>query len=557
MKKVLALVLVVALVLSLGLTACQKAEDPAPADQGTTPTATDAPQEPKVLRVVSDEPPALDPQIGTDSVSIRLNNLLLDGLVRVHAGKIYPGMAKEWEISEDGLTYTFHLRDAKWNDGIPVTAQDFEYSWIRLLEPATASEYAFQGYYLLNGEEYNTGAITDKTQVGVKAIDEKTLEVKLKAPCTYFLSLAGFLSFLPARQDMVEQYGEAYGTDVEKMVYNGPFLLTEWNHDADFAIEKNDDYWNKDEIKLDKIEYTIVVDTTTAVNMYEAGDIDIVGLNGDHYIRYKGMDKALTYSDGSEFYLEVNNVGKTKETGKLLGNVKFRQAIGFAIDRQALITAVYKNDSIPATRFVTPDLMGAKEKFSMEHPYQFYAPNADIEKAKKLLDEALVEVGVTVDQLPTFGLLNYEGDNSRLFGEAIADMLLKNLGIKIEQQQVQFKQKLQMATDKDFDLNYAGWGPDYDDAMTFIDLFVSDGGHNNTSWANDRFDELVKGAKVEPDPIKRGQMMAEAEKIVVEGVPVIPIYFRYRNWTKQDYVKNVIRNSIGADPDFIYTDIVK
>lgn len=552
MKKVLALVLVVALVLSFGLTACKKTET-----TETNPEVTQAPAEPKILRVLDDEPPVLDPQIGTDSVSIRLNNLILEGLVRVHGGKITPGMAESWDISQDGLTYTFKLRDAKWNDGKPVTAYDYEYSWLRLLDPATASEYAFQGYYLLNGEEFNTGKITDKTQVGVKAVDEKTLVATLKAPCTYFLSLVGFLSFMPSREDKVTELGEAYGTDPDKMVYNGPFLLVEWNHDADFKIQKNQDYWNKDAVKLDEIQYTIVVDTATAVNMYEAGDVDMVGLSGDHYIRYKEMGKALTYSDGAEFYLEVNTKGKTAETGKWLANNNFRLALGHAIDRQALITAVFKNDSLPATRFVTPDLMGVKEKFQKEHPYNFYSPGADMAKAKEYLDKALAELGTTIDKAPTFNLLNYESDSARLFAEAIADMWLKNLGIKVEQQQVQFKQKLQMATDGDFDINYAGWGPDYDDAMTFVDLFVTDGGHNNTGWSNAKFDELVLGAKVEADAVKRGQMMAEAEKIVVEGAPVIPIYWRLRNWTKQDYVQNVVRSAIGADPDFVYADIVK
>ncbi len=553
MKKTLALVLVVVLLLSLGLTACKKQEEPT---TGTEPTPTEVAQGPKVLRVASDEPPALDPQIGTDAVSIRLNNLLLEGLVRIHDGKIQPGMAEKWEISEDGLTYTFHLRDAKWSDGKPVTAQDFEYSWRRLVDPKTASEYAFQGYYIKNGEEINTGAITDLTQLGVKAVNEKTFVVELHTPCAYFLSLAGFLSFLPSRQDKVEEFGEAYGTEIEKFVTNGPFKLVEWKHDDKHAVEKNPEYWNATAIKLDRIEFTVVVEAATVINMYEAGDIDMCGLTGDFIAKYKAEGKSKSYTDGAEFYLEVNTKGKTAATGKVLGNHDFRLALGFAIDRQALITAVLKNDSLPALRFVPGNLMGVKDRFTNEHPYAFWPANADVAKAKEHLDKALAALGTTVDKLPTIELLNYEGDSSRIFGEALQDMWLKNLGVKVEMKQVQFKEKLQLATDKDYDLNFAGWGPDYDDAMTFVDLFVTDGGHNNTSWGDKKFDELILGAKKEADQVKRGQMMAEAEKILVEAAPILPIYLRYRNYTQADYVTGVVRNSIGADPDFVYADIL-
>ncbi len=555
MKKTLALVLVVLLVLSIGLTACKQAETPA------TPDATPTPEvkaEPKVLRVGADEPPALDPQIGTDQVSIGLNNLLLEGLVRIHDGKVQPGMAEKWEISADGLTYTFHLRDAKWNDGKSVTAQDFEYSWRRLVDPKTASEYAFQGYYIVNGEEINTGKITDLTQLGVKAVDEKTLVVTLKAPCTYFLSLAGFLSFMPSREDKVTEFGEAYGTEVDKFVTNGPFLFKEWTHEANYAVEKNPNYWNAAAIKLDRIEYTVVVDAATAINMYEAGDIDMVGLTGNDIQRFKDAGKPVyDYMDGALFYLQVNLKGKSPATGKFLANQNFRLALGYALDRQAIIDAIMKNKSLPGSRLVPDNLMGVKDRYTKENPWSFWPANADSAKAKSHLELALKELNTTVDKLPTFELLNYEGDRSRQFGEAMQDMWLKNLGVKFEMKQIVFKEKLQLATNQQYDVDFAGWGPDYDDAMTFMDLFVKDGGHNNTGWGDARHDELINGAKVEADPVKRSKMMFEAEQIVVSSAPVIPIYARARNYTMQDYVKNVVRSAMGADPDFVYTDIVK
>jgi oligopeptide transport system substrate-binding protein len=550
MKKSLALVLALVFVLSMGLTACgPKVETPA----GETPAA-----EPKVLRMnATAEPPNLDPQIGTDQVSIEIDNGLLEGLVRVHDGKVQPGMAEKWEISEDGLTYTFHLRDAQWSDGKPVTAQDFEYSIIRLLEPTTASEYAFQGYYIVNGEEYNTAKITDKALVGVKATDAKTLVITLKSPTKYFLSLLSFLSFLPSRQDIVDAQKEAYASAPDKFVTNGPFILTDWQHDASLTLEKNPNYWNKDAVKLDKVEFAIIIDTKTAVNMYEAGDFDYVALPKDFIEKYQAEGKANYFSDGSEFYFQFNVNGRNPEVGKFTGNANFRKAIGFAIDRQAFIDATLKNGSQPATRYILPLLQGTTDKFAVEYPYDFYTPKVDLTQAKAYLDKALAEIGTTADKIPTIGFLTGDTDLSRIQAEAVQDMLSKNLGIKIEITGVQFKQRLELMEAGDYDIVFAGWGPDYNDPMTYADLWVTGGGHNNTNWTNAKYDELIAFAKNATDDKARAQAMFDSEKILLEEGPIVPIYFRSSAFAIQPYVKNLVRNFIGADRDFVYADIQK
>ncbi|MDF2521867.1 MAG: extracellular solute-binding protein family 5, partial [Clostridia bacterium] len=461
MKKSLALVLALVFVLSMALTACGPKEEAA---------APEPVAEPKVLRMAASEPPNLDPQLGTDTVSIMVDNAILEGLIRVYAGEVQPGMAEKWEISEDGLTYTFHLRDAVWSDGKKVTAQDFEYSFLRLLDPATASEYAFQGYYIVNGEEYNTGKMTDPAQVGVKALDEKTLEIKLHSPTKYFLALTGFLSFMPSRKDLVEQHKEAYAADADKAVYNGPFVLTDWQHDASMVLEKNPTYWNKDAIKLDKVELTIVVDNKTVVNMYEAGDIDLAALGKDFIDKYKAENKAIFYPNGAEWYFQFNVKGKSAETGKVLANANFRKAVAYAIDRQAFCDAILKNGSTPAQRYILPLLMGDKDKFAKEYPYEFYPATADSAKAKEYLDKALAELKMTIDQVPAIEYLTDDSDTARTHAEAVQDMLSKNLGIKMEVKQVQFKQRLELMQASDYDIVSAGWGPDYDDPMTFMDL---------------------------------------------------------------------------------------
>lgn len=553
MKRSLTLVLVMMLVLSLALTACGPKAPAEPAEPGE-PAAS----EPKLLRfAIGAEPPALDQQIATDTYAIMLGNHLYEGLVRVKAGEVIPGIAEKWEISEDGLTYTFHLRDAKWSDGKAVTASDFEYAIKRLLNPATASEYAFQGYYIQNGEEYNTGKITDPSQIGIKAVDEKTLEIKLKVPTGYFLALTNFISLFPVRQDFVEAQGTAYASEADKILYNGPYVLKEWKHEEGLVLEKNPEYWNKDAIKIDKVEIAIVTDSNTAMSMYEAGDLDFVALPKDRVEEFDKAGKANFYYDGAEFYFQFNVKGRNKEVGKLTGNANFRKAFGYAIDRQGYVDAVLKNGSDAATRYALPLLAGVNDLFAKEYPLDFYPKNADPAKAKEYLDKALAELGMTIDKLPAIEFLTDDSDTARISAEAIQDMLAKNAGIKLDIKQVPFKQRLELMNKKDYDLVFAGWGPDYDDPMTYLDLWVIGGGHNNTNWEDKTYTDLINFCKSASDVKERADKMFEAEKYLLENGPIVPVYFRRRAWTHVDGLTGIIRNFIGSDPDFVFADITK
>ena len=547
LRKSLALVLILLLVAGV-FAGCSKQ----PTNQAEGVQQQEQLKEKELVFAIGAEVPNLDPQKATDTYAIMVGNAVFEGLVRVYDGKVYPGMAEKWEVSEDKMTYTFHLRDAKWSDGSPVTAYDFEYAIKRLLAPETASEYAFQGYYIVNGEEYNTGKITDPNQVGVKALDEKTLEIKLNVPVKYFESLLNFISFMPVKQEFVEKMGEKFAADADKLLYNGPFILKEWKHEQELILEKNPDYWNKDAIKLDRVRIPIVSEANTAWQMYENGELDFVAIPPDFVEQVKNEGKALFYYDGAEFYLQFN----VKRSDKpWLANENFRKAVGFAIDREDYIKSVLGGVSDPATRYVLPLLSGVEKKFVEEYPYEFYSRKADPAKAKEYLDKALKELNISDPSKIKFELLTDDSSRAKMSAEIIQDMLRKNLGIEMTIKQVPFKQRLELMNKMDYDVVFAGWGPDYDDPMTYLDLWVTGGGHNNTGWSNKEYDELIKFAKTTGDFKKRADAMFEAEKLLLEKGPIVPVYFRQRAWTKKDYVTGLVRNFIGPDQDFIYADV--
>ncbi|MCG0275446.1 MAG: peptide ABC transporter substrate-binding protein [Thermosediminibacteraceae bacterium] len=517
---------------------------------GCSDTATKSSNE--LVFSISSEP-TLDPQLATDQYSIVVGNAVFEGLVRYYDGKVYPGMAEKWEVSEDKKVYTFHLRDAKWSDGSKVTAYDFEYSIKRLLDPKLASGYAYQGYYILNGEEYNNGKINDPNLVGVKALDEKTLQITLKSPTKYFESLLGFISFLPSKKEYVEKYGEKYAADADKMVYNGPFIIKEWKHEQEIVLEKNPNYWAKDKIKLDKVRILITNDPNTAYQMFENGELDFADVPTPLVEQVKKEGKGLTYMDSFEYFIRFNMKRQDKP---YLANENFRKAIGFAIDRENYINMAFKGISKPATRYIPPTISGLEKKFAEEFPYEFYPKNADVAKAKELLNKAMKEVGITDPSKISIEIMVDDSSGTRDGVEAIQDMLVRNLGIKVDIKIVTFKERLQRMRSGDYEVMITRWGPDYDDPMTYLDYWMISEGMINSGWTDEKYNELCEKAKNETDFAKRNEIMFEAEKYLLEKGAVVPLYFRERLWVKKDYVKDLIRTfSSGSDPDFIYASI--
>ncbi len=547
----LTICLVLMLVLSTLLSACA----PQAPTQGDAADAPPAASEKSISILMESEPPNIDPQIGTDLYSFFVAGHVLEGLVRVYDGKVIPGIAEEWEISSDGLTYTFHLRDAEWSDGVPVKAQDFEYSILRLLDPNTAASYAeVMGFYIKNAQKYFSGEITDKTQVGVKVIDEKTLEIQLENPTGYFLRLLGFVCFLPSREDLVKQHGEAYAAEPDKMAYNGPYVVKEWKHEESVTLAKNPNFWNKDNIKMDIIECPIITDSKTALNLFEAGDLDFSSIPADLLDSYIQNGKAKMMPNGGLFWLQFNY--SSKDYGKILGNVNFKKAVAHAIDREALVKAVVKRGS-PATRYVPDNIMGVNDKFAAENPLNVLPVKADPSKAKEYFDVALEELNLTVENFPTLKLLGADTSETRMYCEALQDMLLKNLGIKVELINVPSKQRLQAVKDRDYEIVYANWFPDYDDPMTYLDIWITGGGFNRSDYTNPKYDVLISEAKAATDEKVRQQKMFEAEKIALEDMIVVPTHWGANAAVQSERMVNFVRSLVGADPDLTFVDITE
>lgn len=518
-------------------------------DEPETPVPG-APQKQELVFRMGAEVP-LDPQHGWSIPSNTLGSHIMEGLVRVHDGKVQPGMAERWEVSEDGKTYTFYLRDAKWSDGSKVTAYDFEYGIRRLIDPATASEYAWAAYYIENAEEFNTGKITDPSEIGVKALDEKTFQIKLINPAPYYVGYMHFFFFYPSKQEVVEKWGAKYATDADKMLYNGPFILKEWKHEAEYVLEKNPDYWNKDAIELDTIRVIIVQDRNTAFSMFESGELDFADVPLNLVQQYVSEGKAKLRYTGANDWIKFN----LKSGPAILRNENFRKAMAYGVDREEYINTATKGVYDPATRYILPVVSGIDKPFVQEYPLEFYPKKADVAKAQEYLEKAMREMNIAQPSDITIEYLIQDDDVSRLMAESLQDIYRRNLGINFVPKQVPYKQKLAQDSGYDFESVYQGWGPDYDDPMTYLEIWMSNSSSTNGGWSNKEFDDLVNFARATTDAKKRADAMFEAEKILLEEAVFVPLQFRREAWIAKDYVKGVLRSYIGADIDAVYASV--
>ena len=530
MKRKKSHLMVMALVTSLLLTACNNKAD-----------KSDIEVKKQVLNVtVSEEIPSLDTVKTTDGTSAHVMQNIFEGLYVLNdQDQPTPAIAKSFKRSEDGKKYTFDLRkDAKWSNGDNVTANDFMFAWKRAINPETASQYASMLFYVKNAKEINKGAMS-LDELGVTVINDYKLEVELEQPIPYFLQLLALPIYLPQHESFLKEQGNNYALEPSNLIYNGPFVLEKWKHEQEFQLKKNATYWDQKKVKLDEINFHIVKDTMTAVNLYEAGDLDRVPINSQVVDKYKGNKELHMSSDPGIAMLRFN------EKNTALANKKVRQSGSLALNKDDVGAHVMNNGAKPASGLVPVGHVNEEtgKDFRKENgDLSLY----DLQKAKKIWEEAKKELGVGEVNLE---FLTFEQDNAKRMAEYIKGDLEKYLhGLTIQIKQQPFKQKLQLEQTGDYDITMANWGPDYKDPISYLELFTTGNPNNKMNYSNVRYDELIKKAKTDfvLDREKRWEALREAEQVLLEDAAVAPLYHIGSAYVQKEYVKGIEKHQFGG-----------
>jgi len=498
---------------------------------------------------LAQEPPQLNGMKATDQVSIQVLSHVMEGLTRYdRRGMLSPGVALRWEISDEKAT--FWLRDnARWSNGDPVTAHDFVFAWRTVVTPSTASEYAFILYPIKHAEAINRGE-RPATDLGVRALDDFTLEVELERPTAYFLKLTAFVSYFPVQEAFYQSTQGAYGADADKLLYNGAFRISNWVHSASLTMLKNERYWDRDAIFLNKLDHAyITADTRARLNLYVDDEIAFTRIDGETYKdALANKLRIRNFVTGSVFFLEFNH-----RTGRVTDNLNLRRALLAAFDPEEFVNRVLQMPgNLPGRSLFPVWLQGVEGKFRDEFPASERTPNID--EAKAYLEAAKKELGL--DEIPPLALLVSDSPTATKQAEYLQGLYKSKLGLDIRIDVQTFKQRLAKMTAGEFDIVGAGWGPDFDDIMTFGDLFASWNLNNRGRYSNANYDEAVRTTMNSTDPAIRMQAMAAVQKIVEEDVVIVPLYEQGVIYLLHPKLRGVRRTVVGGDPDFTYARVV-
>lgn len=482
------------------------------------------------------EPTSLNTLLATYAYDFTPINAMIECLYRDDENDVpQPAGAETVDISDDKLVYTFHLReDATWSNGDPVVATDYEFAWQQALNPEVASDYAYMLYFIHNAEPYFNGEV-EWSEVGVKVIDDYTLEVTLDNPLPYATDLFAFPTLAPINQKFYEEVGaDKYATDAEYFCCNGMYELTEWSHNSQIVFEKREDYWNADAVGPDEIVYKIITDSQAGLNSYLSREIDYTDLDSGEVVQ---QAEAAGFEVGvkparSSYYLIVNT------EDEFMSNQNLRLALAYSIDKQALVDTVYQNDNQPMTSFTPPAIMGAAgadgpsfQEALLEERGEMYPGSGDLEKAQEYLQAALEELGCTVDEL-NLSIDCADDSLRRNCATFLQEQWRQNLGIEnITVNSMQTKQVSANRQSGDYCMSLGGWSPDYNDAINFLDLWVTDGGNNDSFWSNEEYDNLIAQATAEADEEVRQQYLFDAEEILAAEMPIIPLYWQCQNYS--------------------------
>lgn len=533
MKKMTCLFLSIALCLSLA-TGCTPAKDNSGTDEAE-----------KLFRFsTTTEPTSLDPQLGNGHWITNVTGAIFEGLVRRYNGEIIPGVAESWKVSDDGLTYTFTLRESKWSDGTPIVAQDFVDSWNLLIARGTPMTQ-FVGFFTVDGK------------ANAVATDNKTLSVTLNYPVPFMLEVFSMSSLAVVRTDKYAEKSDAYYQNVPEAM-NGPFLLKEWQANNVMVLEPNPDYWDAGKVNFDRVEIYTVKDEATQSNMYEGGEIDALTIPITMFQDYE--DKGIRYyDDGSNFFIQFTTDGSTDRTAAYLANRDFIEAVSYCIDREDFVNSVYNGAFKPTTEFIPPSSSGYNGTTKGESGVSIASPfaiKADLAIAKTKLDAALATLGDTVETMPEFTLVTSDKADRQTSAQYVQDVL-SQVGIKVKIDTIPsatFWSTLREGYRYDFAM--AGSGPDVDDASTFFDVYNGEGKYANTfmRWQNPDYAALLEHSWAATDEATRTQDLIQMEELLLTQGPVIPLYFTKAGWVISDAFTGINRNMTAADIDFVFGD---
>ena len=555
-KKILASLLALSIITSGALVGCGNKKD----ESGNGATSEGMDKDQYINIYMKAEPKTLDQSKSSDSYSSQVLAQCQEALTRIvqdenGEDKIEKGMAESWESSEDGLTWTFKLRDAKWSDGQPVTAEQFVYGITRTLDQNTASPYAFLLYPIANAAEFNAGEVKAE-ELGVKAIDDKTLEFKLKSPCAYFLNLTYFKVMQPQREDIIKEHGDKYGSEASTMVYCGPFKISEWVHNNKVEFVKNPEYWDAENVKLEKATMKIIKEDSATMNELYNGSLDVAPVSKTEWIEKlnatDGFENRRGYEGATTFtFFNQNN--------KLFSNAKVRKAFIIAEDRENKIKTLRKGLGEPALSFVPPKVQIGGEE------YRDKAKDLPIQKLldenpdpKALLIEGLKELGL--DEDPSKVTIKYlqsgTDTTAKEYAEFQQSVYKERLGINVDVDYVEWAQFQERTDNYEYEVAAMAWSGDYNDPNTFLDFWVTGADAVMTGWSNPKYDEVIEKAANSIDAAERTELYKEAERILLyeDGV-ISPEAWRFKNTYIRKYVKNLSTPLFGGNYDLKYTYI--
>jgi len=560
MNKKWPFLLTLGLLLSLFLAACGGGDD---ADDNTGESGgsddTGSGEETSGENVLNftngDQIPTMDSSMATDEYAFQFLGATMEGLYRLgEDGEPVEGIAEGHEESDDGLTWTFELReDAEWSNGEPVTAHDFVYAWQRAVDPDTGSEY---GPYMMEGVIKNASEVSkgdkDVDELGVKAEDDYTLVVDLESPIAYFESLTTFGTFLPMNEEFVEEQGDDYAQDSDSLLYNGPFVMSEWESTSDsWVLEKNEDYWDADTVELEKMTYEVVKDPQTAVDLYESGKVDRAGLSSDLVDAYSTHEDYETIPQTSVFHIKMNQT-----RNEALENENIRAAIARAFDKQAMVDEILNNGSTVSNGLIPKEFVNMPDSGEDFREVNGDMIEYDVDEAQEYWEKGLEELGTDSVELE---FLAGDSETAKTSNEYLVNQLESNLeGLDLSLKQVPFEQLIDLQTAMDYDLLLTGWGPDYLDPYTFLSLWITDGGNNEMGYSNEEYDKLLEetmSGDIANDNEARYENFLEAEKILFEDAAIAPVYQKSLALLISPKVEGVFVNPFGPTYEYKWSSV--